>query len=287
MLKKEMQWNLGKKILHFPVGRPMIMGVINLTPDSFSDGGKFINPQRAVDRALWMQDSGVDFIDLGAESTRPGAEPVSEKEEISRLLPVIKRCRMKLTVPLSVDTYKAAVCRMAIEEGTDIINDVSGGGWDPSILEVVAAENVGYILVHSRGRPKTMQKDAQYGDVVEEVFAELHNRLQRCFDMGIAKERIVCDVGFGFAKNRTHNLILLRRLNRFLDLGRPLMIGVSRKSFLQFFAKQHGVDIEIMNIIAQTVAFLMGVEIWRVHDVATAVAAREFLEKLWDTGFVQ
>ncbi|QSR87381.1 dihydropteroate synthase [Candidatus Methylacidiphilum infernorum] len=287
MLKKEMHWNLGKKILRFPARRPMIMGVINLTPDSFSDGGKYMNPQAASDRALWMQDSGVDFIDLGAESTRPGADPVDEKEEILRLLPVLKRCRAKLTVPLSVDTYKAAVSRVAIEEGADIINDVSGGGWDPGILDVVAGGNVGYILVHSRGMPKNMQRDARYGDVVEEVFAELSNKLQRCLNVGIAKERIVCDVGFGFAKDKTHNLKLLRRLDRFLDLGRPLMIGVSRKSFLQAFAKQHGIDIEIMNTIAQTIAFFLGVEIWRVHDVSAAVAARNFLEKLFDTDLLQ
>ncbi|KIE58033.1 dihydropteroate synthase [Methylacidiphilum kamchatkense Kam1] len=281
MLKKEMQWNIGKKKIVFPMGRPLIMGIINITPDSFSDGGRYLNPQVAADRAFWMQDSGVDLIDLGAESTRPGAEPVSEKEEMTRLLPVLQRCRAKLTIPLSIDTYKSKVCQMAIDHGADIINDVSGGGWDPEILPVVARSSVGYILVHSRGMPKTMQKEAQYHDIVEEVFNELSVKLDRCLQAGIDKERIICDVGFGFAKDKTQNLILLRRLSRFHDLGRPLMIGVSRKSFLQAFAKRHGVDVEMMNIIAQTVAFWQGVEIWRVHDVATAVAARDLLEKIW------
>ncbi|WP_237394867.1 dihydropteroate synthase [Methylacidimicrobium sp. AP8] len=253
--------------------RPRIMGIINLTPDSFSDGGRLLSARKAADEALRMEQLGVDLVDFGAESTRPGAEPVPEREELRRLLPVLRAVAGRLTIPISVDTYKGGVARAALSEGAEIINDVSGGKWDTGVWEAVRETGAGYVLVHSRGRPKTMRADAVYGDVVREVREELAARLKQCIEAGIPEERIVCDVGFGFAKTGRQNWRLLRALPLFAEMGRPLLVGLSRKSFLRELVGDEGCD--AASLAAAVLASSRGAAVWRVHDVDGAVAARK------------
>lgn len=254
------------------------MGIINLTPDSFSDGGRLFSWEEAADEALRMEEIGVDLVDLGAESTRPGAEPVSEEDELRRLLPVLRRVAKNLTIPISVDTYKGSVARIALAEGAEIVNDVSGGKWDTGVWEAVRAAGAGYVLVHSRGRPKTMRADAVYRDVVREVKEELTVRLMQCREAGIPAERILCDVGFGFAKTGEQNWRLLRDLPAFGEMGRPLLVGVSRKSFLRELVGVE--DQDAASLAVEILASTRGAAVWRVHDVDRAVAARKVFSVL-------
>ncbi|WP_242529355.1 dihydropteroate synthase [Methylacidimicrobium sp. B4] len=252
--------------------RPSIMGIINLTPDSFSDGGRLLSVREVVDEALRMEQLGIDLVDFGAESTRPGADPVSEREELRRLLPALRKVAGRLAIPISVDTYKGGVARAALSEGAEIINDVSGGKWDTGVWEAVKESGAGYVLVHSRGMPKTMRADAVYGDVVREVKDELMARLAQAIEAGIPRERILCDVGFGFAKTGEQNRRLLRDLCLFAEIGRPLLVGVSRKSFLRELVGEKGQD--AASLAAAILASSRGAAVWRVHDVDRAVAAR-------------
>ncbi|WP_155996523.1 dihydropteroate synthase [Verrucomicrobium sp. 3C] len=254
------------------------MGIINLTPDSFSDGGRLPSVREAAEEARRMEEIGVDLVDFGAESTRPGADPVSEKEELRRLLPVLQAVVGRLTVPISVDTYKSSVARVALAEGAEIVNDVSGGKWDTGLWEAVRDARAGYVLVHSRGVPKTMQADALYRDVVREVKEEMRVRLGQCVGAGIPQERILCDVGFGFAKTGHQNWALLRDLPTFAELGRPLLVGVSRKSFLRELADVRGQD--TASLAVEILASTKGAAVWRVHDVDGAVAARKVFAAL-------
>ncbi|HUO87076.1 MAG TPA: dihydropteroate synthase, partial [Thermoanaerobaculia bacterium] len=218
--------------------RPRVMGVLNLTPDSFSDGGRWLDPERALAHALEMIADGADVLDLGAESTRPGggiygtgAPPVSADEEWRRLSPVLTALRRRTDLPLAVDTRRGEVARRALAEGADLINDVSALG-DPATTEAVAEAGCPVVLMHSRGETATMQRQAQYGDVVAEVHDELGDALERATAGGIAREQTVLDPGIGFAKDGGHNLAVLAHLDRLADLGRPLLVGASRKAFI-------------------------------------------------------
>lgn len=253
---------------------PCIMGIVNVTPDSFSDGGRYDTVEKAVAHGLELVSEGAGILDIGGESTRPGAAPVSLEDELERVLPVIEQLSRTAGVPLSIDTYKPEVMRAAIAAGADIVNDVRALQ-EPGALEIVAASDAGVCLMHMQGRPQTMQIDPQYEDVVHEVNAFLAQRLAVAEAAGIVRERVVLDPGFGFGKKTEHNLQLLRQLDTTLVLGRPLLIGLSRKSVL---GQITGGDVDVRlhaSLAASVISVMKGARIVRVHDVkATADALK-------------
>ena len=263
-------WKLKSRTLEWH-DRPLVMGILNVTPDSFSDAGQYLDPDAALDRALELEAEGADLLDLGGESTRPGAELISADLELARILPVLRRLRGKLSIPLSIDTWKAQVARTALQEGAEIINDVSAGRWDSELWPAVAETGAGYVLMHALDRPATMQDAPQYVDPAEEIADFLGKYLARADENGIPLESMVCDPGFGFGKTPTHNLTLLRDFHRFQRLGRPMLIGLSRKSFLNLVGGSERT--EYTNQWAHMWATAQGAAIWRVHDVPAAARA--------------
>ncbi len=246
------------------LARPLIMGVVNVTPDSFSDGGRFFEPAAAIAHAHRLMQEGADLIDLGAESSRPGAAEVAAEEELRRLLPVLRGLR---ELPLSVDTAKPEVMRAALAEGAAMINDINALR-APGAVAAVAAGDAAVCLMHMQGSPRTMQQDPRYGDVVAEVKAFLLERIERVCAAGIALERVVVDPGFGFGKTLEHNLALLRRLREFAALGVPVLAGWSRKSALARITGRPAGDRLAASIAAALIAAQNGAAILRVHDVA-------------------
>lgn len=259
--------------------RPRVMGILNLTPDSFSDGGRFADFGEAVRRARQMADEGADLVDLGGESTRPGAPPVSADEEAARVIPVLRALKDALRVPVSVDTRKAEVAREALAAGADVINDVSGLA-DPRMAATVAPSGAGLVLMHMRGTPETMQRLTDYGDVVDDVAAELAASLARADAAGIARERVVLDPGIGFAKTAEQNLELIASLRAIeTRLGRPLLLGASRKSFIGALLGGIPADRRDAGTVGACVAGLArGARLFRVHDVR---GARQALDVAW------
>ncbi len=250
---------------------PKVMGIVNVTPDSFSDGGRFSSADKAIAHAHDLVAQGADILDIGGESTRPGATPVPLDEELNRVIPVIEDLA-GIGIPLSIDTYKPEVMREAIKAGVDIVNDVCALQ-EPQALEIVAASDVGVCLMHMQGRPQNMQKDPQYQDVVKEVCDFLQARLAAAEQAGIAKTRITLDPGFGFGKRTAHNLALLEGLSTLQKLGAPLLIGLSRKSLLGQVA---GADVNerlYASLAASVIAVMKGANIVRVHDVKATVEA--------------
>jgi dihydropteroate synthase len=243
--------------------RPLVMGVVNVTPDSFSDGGRYLDAEAAISRAREMIDEGVDLVDVGGESSRPGAAPVAEAEELARVLPVVEALR---DFPLSVDTRRPGVMRVVLEAGASMINDI-GALSAPGALEAVAATGCAVCLMHKKGDPATMQEDPQYADVVTEVREYLAERIAACARAGIARERIAADPGFGFGKTVAHNLTLLRRLPDLSALGVPLLAGWSRKSSLGRVTGRDAGGRLAGSLAAALLALLGGARILRVHDV--------------------
>lgn len=266
--------------LELRAGRPALMGVVNVTPDSFSDGGRWLDPERALDHALRLADEGADLLDLGAESTRPGggvygagARAVPAAEEIARLLPVLERLRPRVALPISVDTRKGEVARAALDAGADLINDVSALA-DPATAAAVVAAGAPVVLMHARGELATMQAAIAFSDVVAEVRAELELARDRAIGLGVAADRIVLDPGLGFGKSVEQNLRLLARLEALVGLGAPLLVGASRKSFL---GQATGAPVGERlpgSLAAAARAADAGAALLRVHDVA---ATRQFL----------
>ena len=250
------------------------MGIVNVTPDSFSDGGKFADTELAVAHALQLVEEGADILDIGGESTRPGATPVPLEDELRRVVPVIEQLARLTKVPLSIDTYKPQVMQAAIDAGADLINDVRGLQ-EPGALEVAARSQAGICLMHMQGTPQTMQLDPRYDDVVTEVRDFLAARMAAAEAAGIGAERIVLDPGFGFGKRTEHNIALLQALPQLLALGRPLLVGLSRKSVL---GQLTGGDVSVRlhsSIAASVLSVMKGARIVRVHDVkATADALK-------------
>jgi len=244
------------------------MGVLNVTPDSFSDGGRFFDPEAAVRHGLDMASDGADVLDVGGESTRPGSDPVPAAEERDRVVPVIKRLVAELPdVPVSIDTRKAEVAEAAIDAGAAIVNDVSAGS-DPRMFEVVRQSGAGLVLMHMRGEPKTMQQTPHYDDVVAEVRAYLMDRLDAAVDAGIAREALCVDPGLGFGKSGAHSLRMMKEIDALLDLGRPVLVGPSRKSFIGSVLDDADVSDRVEGTAA-AVAYTVsrGAHIVRVHDV--------------------
>jgi dihydropteroate synthase len=246
-----------------------LMGIVNVTPDSFSDGGRYLDPQRAIEHALALDRDGAAILDIGGESTRPGAEPVSMQEELRRVLPVLEALASQTSgVQLSIDTAKARVARAALDAGATLVNDVTALRHDPEMAEVVAGSGADCCLMHMLGEPRTMQRDPRYDDVVGEVKAFLEARMAFAVAEGIEEERIVLDPGIGFGKTLEHNLELLRRLDELLTLGRPVSIGTSRKSFLGRLTGRAVGDRGAGTIATNVLAYERGARIFRVHDVA-------------------
>ena len=249
------------------LSRPQVMGVLNITPDSFSDGGDFFDPQRALDRALQMQDEGAAVIDVGGESTRPGAGPVSASDELQRVIPVIDALQAQLTVPISIDTRKPEVMQAAVAAGAGLINDVNALR-APGALEAARASAVPVCLMHMHGDPRTMQADPHYADVVAEVKTFLLQRVAACEAAGIGRQRLLLDPGFGFGKTVEHNLQLLARLEELATTGLPVVVGLSRKSMI---GKLLGLDIAERlpaSIALAVLAVERGARLVRAHDVA-------------------
>ena len=264
---------------------PVIMGVVNVTPDSFSDGGLFLDADAAVEHGRRLGAEGAHILDVGGESTRPGAEPVAEDEELGRVLPVIERLAADAGAPevrISIDTTKSGVARAALDAGAGIVNDVSAFRFDPGLAGLVAESDADCCVMHMLGEPRTMQQDPRYEDVVSEVKAFLEERLAFAMGEGIAEERIWLDPGIGFGKTVEHNLELLRRLDEIVAIGRPVVIGTSRKSFLGKLAGGRDEGERLPGTIASNVLALeRGATVFRVHDVAPnadalAVAAATF-----------
>jgi dihydropteroate synthase len=247
--------------------RPLVMGVLNVTPDSFSDGGRYLDPGAAVTHALEMVEEGADLIDIGAESSRPGAAPVPEAEELRRLIPVVREVCRQVSVPVSVDTTKAAVAAAAIEAGAAMVNDISAGQADPAMRRVVAESGAGLVLMHMQGTPPTMQQAPRYGSVVDDVRDFLRARMQAAAQAGIAADQILLDPGIGFGKNLDHNLALLARLDALQPLGRPILVGVSRKAFIGEVLGRRTDDRLMGTAAAVAAAVLRGAMVVRVHDV--------------------
>jgi dihydropteroate synthase len=251
---------------------PKVMGIVNVTPDSFSDGGKFTQVELAVEHALRLISEGADILDIGGESTRPNAQPVSLQEELDRVLPVIESLTGQINIPISIDTYKPQVMREAIKFGASIVNDVRALQ-EEGAVEAVAKTNAGVCLMHMQGTPQTMQINPAYDDVVNEVTLFLKERAYVCEQANITKNRILLDPGFGFGKTRAHNIALIKQLPDFLKLGYPILVGLSRKSVLGQVTGQDVNARVYASVAAAVISAMKGARILRVHDVIATVEA--------------
>jgi len=265
--------------LQFP--RPaLVMGIVNVTPDSFSDGGQFADPEKAIAHGLELERQGADIIDIGGESTRPGALPVPESEELRRVMPVISGLRDRLKVPISIDTMKPAVAESALAAGAAIVNDVAANRHDDRMWRIVAGAGAGYVCLHMRGTPQTMQTEAVYTDVVREVKEFFFDRIRRLNDCGVGFDQIILDPGIGFGKQVEHNLRLLGALGTFVELERPVLLGVSRKSFIGKVTNAP-VEARLPGALAcACLAVAAGVQIVRVHEVAETIQAIRMIEAI-------
>lgn len=248
--------------------RPLLMGIVNVTPDSFFDGGRFFDERSAVAHALRLVDEGADLLDIGAESTRPGSNPVDTEEESRRLIPVVAAVAKRVSVPISVDTSKASVAEAAIDAGAVIVNDVTALRGDSRMVSVVAGSGAALVLMHMQGIPRTMQQAPHYEDVVEEVQSFFTERIRFALESGVMKNRIMLDPGIGFGKVLVHNLDLLSHLDKFKKLGFPLLVGLSRKAFIGQLLDHPGQDRLWGTAGALALAVAQGANILRVHDVA-------------------
>ena len=260
------------------------MGVVNVTPDSFFNGGLYFEPARAIERALALAAEGADIIDIGGESSRPGSNPIPAKEEKKRILPVVEVLKQKNDVLISVDTTKAEVAEAALAAGADIINDISAGRFDPRMLPLAARSGAGLILMHMKGTPRTMQIAPHYDDVLGEVRAFLKERLEAAEACGVPRESILLDPGIGFGKKLEHNLALLNNLGALADLDRPLLVGISRKSFIGKILKLEAPDRLEGTIAAAVVSILHGASLLRVHDLQSVKRAVAVAEAILSQG---
>ena len=275
-----------KRVLQFAVGRqltlsrPLVVGILNVTPDSFSDGGRYASTDTAVEHALRMEQDGADIIDIGGESTRPGAKPVEEEKELKRVIPVIKRLRDLTTIPISIDTYKANVAEAALDAGADMVNDISGLRFDVRMLPLVADRRVVVVIMHMQGSPREMQVDPHYDDCVAEILEFFKQRIDLCTKHGIDKSKIIIDPGLGFGKRLYDNVDILNRFEEFTQLGVPVMVAASRKSFIGML---HDTQKEAHHrlggsLSAAIVGVMKGGAIVRTHDVAETVEALKVLQ---------
>jgi dihydropteroate synthase len=277
---RERIWKIGERV--FNVSRQgLIMGVLNVTPDSFSDGGNFFAREKAIERGLAMAAEGAHIIDVGGESTRPGAEPVAAEEELRRVIPVIEKLRAKIDVAISIDTSKSDVARAAIQAGASIVNDVTGGRGDEEMLPLVAETNSAFIIMHMQGTPRTMQNQPRYADVVLEIADFFRQQYARAIVYNIDPMAIAFDPGIGFGKTLEHNLELLAQLEKLRACDRPIVIGVSRKSFLGKLINSAQISDRLAAAVALTSLLRMhGADVLRVHDVKENVNALKVTEAI-------
>ena len=277
---RERIWKVGDRV--FNVSRQsLIIGVLNVTPDSFSEGGKFFAVEKAIEHGLRMAAEGADIIDVGGESTRPGAESVAAEEELRRVIPVIEKLRAKIEVPISIDTWKADVARAAIDAGAAIVNDVTGGRGDEGMLSLIAETKSAFVIMHMQGIPRTMQNRPQYEDVVSKVADFFRQQYARAIVCNIEPMAIAFDPGIGFGKTLDHNVDLLAQLERLRAHDRPLVIGVSRKSFLAKLANSKEMKDRLAPAIALTSLLrARGADVFRVHDVKENVCALRVTEAI-------
>lgn len=259
---------------------PLLMGILNVTPDSFSDGNRFLKVDNAIGHGLEMLDDGAEIIDVGGESTRPGSDPVAEEEELRRVMPVIAGIREKTERPISIDTMKARVAREALEAGATLINDVSAGRHDPHMMELVAEHGCPYVIMHMQGMPKTMQANPRYDNLMDEMHRFFHTRLEAATKAGAAETQIILDPGIGFGKRKEDNYEILRRLRELRIFGCPVLIGVSRKSLLLSDLGPIPQERLEETIAAGTLAMANGADIIRVHDVIPAVKSRMIIQRV-------
>ncbi len=268
--------------------RTLIMGIINVTPDSFSDGGRFFSEENAVAQARKLAEQGADILDIGGESTRPFSDAVSTKEEIKRVVPVIKRIAATTPLPISIDTTKAAVARQAVDAGASIINDVSAMRMDPSMAQTAAETGLPIILMHMKGSPKTMQVDPSYDDLIGEIKAFLSRAIEKAMASGVKKSSIIIDPGIGFGKTLRHNFILIQKLKAFEELGTPILMGPSRKKFIRSLLKDSSAEdidpglpcVETGTQAAVAASALNGAHIVRVHNVSDTVATLKIIDAI-------
>jgi dihydropteroate synthase len=254
------------RLIEFP-GRPLLMGVVNVTPDSFFDGGRYLDAEAAVAHAVQLVEEGADLLDIGAESTRPGADSVNEAEERRRAIPVVAAVARAVTVPISIDTSKASVARAALDAGAALVNDVTALRGDPDMADVVARTGAGIVLMHMRGTPRTMQQAPHYDDVVGEISEFFEERIRFAMTCGIVRRQIILDPGIGFGKLLMHNLMLLAQLRRFAQFDCPLLVGVSQKAFLGQIVDRSVQERQWATAAAVAMAVDRGAGILRVHDV--------------------
>ena len=268
-----------------PLSRPLVMGVLNVTPDSFSDGGRFSTVESGVEHALRMEEDGADIIDIGGESTRPGAKPVPEEKELNRVIPVIQRLRDLTDIVISIDTYKAGVAEAALDAGAEIVNDISALRFDQNMADVVAKRKTPVILMHMLGTPFNMQENPHYGDCVKEIIAFFSERIDYCVQNGIDKSQIIIDPGLGFGKRLSDNLEILSRFREFTQFSLPVLVGASRKSCIGMLhnSKQAAEYRLGGSLAAMAVAISAGAAIARVHDVFEAVEALKVLQAVRET----
>ena len=260
----------------------LVMGIVNVTPDSFSDGGKFLDADAAVVHALKLVGQGADILDIGGESTRPNAQPVSEAEELCRVIPVIEQLAGQIRIPVSIDTMKPAVARAALQAGASIVNDVAANRSDDEMWKIVAEFQAGYVCMHAQGTPQTMQKSPVYQDVVTEVGDFFRERSEKLSTAGIPSDQVVLDPGIGFGKTLEHNLSLLANLRSFTKLERPLLVGASRKSFIGKLLGAEPNERLPASLACAILAVESGVQIIRTHDVAETVQALRMTEAVWE-----
>ncbi|MEO0022131.1 MAG: dihydropteroate synthase [candidate division WOR-3 bacterium] len=266
---------LGRNTMN--LNRTLIMGIINITPDSFYDGGRYLNPHAALERANQLVEDGADILDIGAESTRPGAEPVSPEEQLKRILPVLKPLVKKTRVPISIDTTSSRVAETVLAEGAALINDISGLKFDPALARICARYSAGLILMHIRGTPRTMQRNPVYKDLMAEITGELRKSIHQALEAGVGFENLLVDPGIGFGKKPEHNLEILRRLAELRTLNRPIVIGPSRKSFIGHVLNLPPEERLEGTITSCIVGALNGASIVRVHDVLPVRRALQIL----------
>jgi dihydropteroate synthase len=279
-----MIWRARQFEFHFPAPA-LVMGIVNVTPDSFSDGGQFLAPEAAVRHGLELIREGADILDVGGESTRPGAAEVSEEEELRRVLPVIERLVPQVQVPISIDTRKARVARAALERGASIVNDVAAGRENNAMWQLLSEFRAGYVVMHMKGSPETMQRSAVYRDVVEEIGDFFAQEMRKLRESGVDGEQIVLDVGIGFGKTLEHNLQLLGALGNFKGYGRPLLLGASRKSFIARITGAEDVPGRLPGSLACACwAVAAGANIVRTHDVAATRKAIRMTEAIQARG---
>jgi dihydropteroate synthase len=259
----------------FLENRPLIMGILNITPDSFSDGGKYFSPEKAADHAIEMQEQGADIIDIGGESTRPGSLPVTDDGELERVLPVFKILSGRLKIPISIDTSKSAVAEACLGEGAEIVNDVSGLRFDPRLVSIAAAAGAAVVIMHTKSAPRVMQVDTEYEALLDDIASYIKTGISKAVEAGVPDESIIIDPGIGFGKTKEQNLTILKNLDYFKALGHPVLIGASRKSFIGATLNVDITERKEGTLAVDALVTWKGADIIRTHDV---LATRRVVE---------